>query len=98
MYSGMPAGAYPYAGLGDIFSDISRIAGKVGIASGKVSAVASQASDVARGKKKVALIPPSGSYATVPVPGQPFGVTFPMMPVLLGGAALVAYLLLSRRR
>jgi hypothetical protein len=91
-------GRYPYAGLGDIFDDISRIAGKAQEYSGQAREVVGQAREVVEGRKKVALIPTSGSYGTVAIPGQPYGVTFPLTPVLLGGAVLVAVLLLTRRR
>jgi hypothetical protein len=91
-------GRYPYAGLGDIFGDINRIAGRVQEYSGQAQEVVGQAREVIGGRKKVALIPTTGSYGTIPVPGQPYGITFPLTPVLLGGAALVAALLLTRRR
>lgn len=91
-------GDYPYSGLGGLFDSIGKIAGKVGNVASNVEQITGQISQVESGQKKVALIPTSGSYATLPVPGQPYGVTFPLMPVLLGGGALLAYLLLTRRR
>ena len=83
--------------LGDIFDDINKIAGKVGGITDQVREITGQASDVAAGRKKVAVIPTSGGFATIPVPGQPYGVTIPLMPILLGGGALVLYLMMRKR-
>jgi hypothetical protein len=92
------AGMYGQPQLGDIFADIKKIAGKVGAGAGQVEEIASQVSDVAAGKKKVALIPPTGGFATIPIPGQPYGITVPIMPILLGAGALLALYMISRRR
>lgn len=84
--------------LGDIFDDINKIAGKVGGITDQIKQIASEAGSVASGKKKVATIPTDGSYVTIPVPGQPYGMSLPLMPILFGGGALLAVYLLSRRR
>lgn len=95
MYAGMPDSRYPYA-LGDIFSDISDFAGKVGNVASTVQQAGREVSSVATGQRKVAVVPTSGSYATIPIPGQPYGVTV-SLPLLVGGAALAVWLLARRR-
>ncbi len=92
-------GHYPYSGLGNIFDAITKAAKKVSGVAQQVEQVAGQASGVAAGRQKVAVVPTDGIYATIPVPGQPYGVTVSGTTMLLGaGAVLAAVLLLSRRR
>jgi len=82
--------------LSGIFDDIERAAQNVGKFAAKVGVVAGQADNIAEGRRKVAVIPTEGAYATVPVPGQMFGVSIPLVPMLLVGA--VAVYLLARRK
>lgn len=89
---------YPSAdpGLSGFFDTIGKIAGKVGRVAGTVSQVATQGADVEAGRSQVAVIPTGGSYATFGMPGQPYGASVPLLPVLLGVGVLA--FLLSRRR
>lgn len=83
------AGGYgPY--LGNIFDDISNIAAKVGV-------VSSQLAKVKAGKAKVAVVPTDRASLTIPIPGQPVGVSIPVLPLALGVGAL-AYLAFRRKR
>lgn len=97
MYAAQPAGNRPY-GLGDIFDTIASIAEKVATGAAKVDVVAQQAGQVAQGKKKVALIPTQGASFTLPVSGQMFGVTVPVMPLLIGAGVLAFFALRRKRR
>lgn len=92
------SGHYPYSGLGNLWDDISKAASTVGRVAGQVREVSQQAGGVAAGRSKVAIVPTSGVYTTIPVPGQPYGVTVSGTTLLLGLGAVAAVFLLARRR
>lgn len=86
--AGVPASGYgPY--LGNIFDDISKIAGKIGLVSGELSSVAS-------GKSTIATIPTGQASLTIPIPGSPVSQAIPLW--LIGVAAGGLVLLAMRKR
>jgi hypothetical protein len=68
--------------LGNIFDDIQKIAGKVGMVSGELS-------DVASGQKTVATIPTGYASLTIPVPGSPVSQAIPLWVLGVGAAGLL---------
>lgn len=91
-------GMYSQPQLGDFFDDLTKFAGKVGDVAGKVKRIGGEVGDVASGKKQVYTAPAGSGSVFVPVPGKPYGVALPLLPILLGGGALLAVYLLSRGR
>lgn len=84
----VPSSGYgPY--LGNFFDDLAKIAGKVGTVSGKIAEVTS-------GESKVAVIPSGYSTITVPIPGQPVGVSIPILPLAIG-AGLLLFMVMRKR-
>ena len=76
--------------LGNIFDDIAKVAGKVGVVSGELSRVAS-------GDATVSTIPKGYASLTIPVPGSPVSQAIPLW-VLGAGAAGLLYLAFRPRR
>lgn len=82
-----PAGYGPY--LGDIFSDIAKVADKVGIVSTELSKVAS-------GQSTIATVPRGYATVTIPAGGSPVSQAIPLWAIGLGAAGLL-YLAFRRR-
>lgn len=76
-------------GLGNFFDDLQAFAAKIAVISG-------QASRIKEGDAKLAVVPTSGASVTFPVPGQPFGVTVPILPLAIG-AGLLLFLAFRRK-
>lgn len=83
-----PAGYGPY--LGNVFDDIQKIAGQVGIASGELS-------KVTKGEATVATIPTGYASLTLPIPGSPISQAIPLWVIGVGAAGLL-YMAFSKRR
>lgn len=77
-------------GLGNIFDDIAKIAGKVGIVSNELA-------DVAAGRSNIATVPTDRAVLTIPVPGSPVSASVPILPLAIG-AGLLLYFGLRKRR
>lgn len=75
-----PAGYGPY--LGNFFDDLAKIAGKVGLISGKVG-------DVVSGKSTVATIPTGQASLTVPMGNSAFSQAIPVWVLGVGAAGLL---------
>lgn len=82
------SGYGPY--LGNIFDDISKIAGQVGIVSKELSSVSA-------GKAKIATVPTDTATLTIPMAGTPVAASIPLWAIGLGAAGLL-YLAFGRRR
>lgn len=83
----VPASGYgPY--LGNFWDDLAKAAEKVSTVSGEVSKVVS-------GQSKVATVPTGYASVTIPVPGQPVGVSVPVVPLMIG-AGLLLFLALRK--
>jgi hypothetical protein len=106
MYYGLPAARLPYAGLsgrgfgdygrlGDLFTDLQKVAGQVQEGLSQAEAVKQQVQRVTSGEASVAVVPKGQATITIPVPGQAYGVSVPIWAVALGVVGLVW--LLSRR-
>lgn len=89
-YGGRYLGAAPYSPLGNIFDDIQKIAGKVGLVSGELS-------QVAGGQATVATVPTGYASLTIPVPGSPVSKAIPLWVIGVGAAGLL-YLAFRPRR
>jgi hypothetical protein len=89
-----PSGYGPYLGdssvynLGNIFDDIAKIAGKVGIVSNELSNVAS-------GESNVATVPKDKAVLVVPLAGG-LSKSIPLMPLVLG-VGVLAFLAFRRK-
>jgi hypothetical protein len=97
MYQGLPSGRLPYAGLGDWLSDLDKAAEKLHSAVQQAQAVAEKTHEVQSGQSSVAVIPKGQSTFTIPVPGQSYSATVPILPVALGIGGLLLLLALRRR-
>ncbi len=76
--------------LGNIFDDIAKIAGKVGMVSGELSSVAS-------GEKKIGTFDPTKATLMMPIGGSPVATSIPLVPLAIG-AGLLLYFGMSGRR
>lgn len=75
--------------LGNIFDDIAKVAGKVGIVSGELSNVAS-------GKSTISTVPTGYASLTLPIPGSPVSQAIPLWALGAGAAGLL-YLAFRKR-
>jgi len=81
------AGYGPY--LGNLFDDIAKVAGKVGIVSGELSKVAS-------GGSTIATVPKGYASLTIPMGSSPVSQAIPLWVIGASAAALL-YLAFRRR-
>lgn len=82
------SGYGPY--LGNIFDDIAKIAGQVGMASGELAKVAS-------GESKIGTFPPNQATLMLPIGGSPVATAIPLLPLAIGAGVLVWMALRKRR-
>ena len=75
--------------LGDVFSDIAKIANQVGIVSSELSKVSS-------GESTIATVPTGYASLTIPVPGSPVSKSIPLW-MIGAGAAVLVYFAFRRR-
>lgn len=76
--------------LGNIFDDIAKIAGQVGMVSGELSTVAS-------GQKKIGTFDPTKATLMLPIGGSPVATAIPLLPLALGAGALLYFGVRKRR-
>jgi len=77
-----PSGYGDY--LGDIFSDIARIADRVGMASSELSKVSS-------GQATIAMVPRGYASVTIPMSGSPVSKAIPLWMIGVGAAGLLYF-------
>lgn len=82
--------------LSGIFDWIGKAATKVAGVADSVSTVADTVNQIKSGDKRVAVVD-KGISIVGGVPGKPYAVGLPLMPLLLGGGVLLAILAMRRR-